>query len=120
MMKCACTSHKLHLLAGMKPLWRIELFDGIRAVFGDRVVTHFETRKAASLLAFLAYHPDRMHSREVLAEMLWPDEDVDATRDRLRQALAAIRRALEVDGANGPLTADRAEVGFSSAMVQTD
>src|SRR4051812_22672087 len=103
-------------------MWRIQLFGGIKAVSGDIVVSHFETRRAACLLAYLAIHRDRMHSREVLAEMLWPDEDMDATRDRLRQALAAIRRALEPEGAvNGSvLKADRAEVGLSADRFETD
>jgi len=54
--------------------------------------------------------------------MLWPDEDMDATRDRLRQALAAIRRALEPEGAvNGSvLKADRSEVGLTADRIETD
>src|SRR5207247_1658627 len=75
--------------------WRIELLGGLRAISETTVASHFETRKAASLLAYLACRRGRAVPRETLAEMLWPDEDVDATRDRLRQALAAIRRAIE-------------------------
>src|SRR4051812_26480697 len=103
-------------------MWRIQLFGGIQAVSGETVVSHFETRRAACLLAYLAMHRGRTHTREALAEMLWPDEDTDATRDRLRQALAAIRRALEPDGAvNGSvLKADRSEVGLAVDRFETD
>src|SRR5438105_1404695 len=103
-------------------MWHVELLGGIRAVSGSTVVTHFETRRAASLLAFLACHRDRPHPREVLAEMLWPDEDADATRDRLRQALSALRRALEPDGtaAGSVLHADRSEVSLAEDAVSTD
>src|SRR2546427_11736311 len=103
-------------------MWRIELLGGMKAVSGDLVVSHFETRKAASLLAFLAYHRDRSHPRELLAEMLWPDEDTDATRDRLRQALAAIRRVLEPTGAHSGelVVADRTDVRLTAAKIETD
>ncbi len=102
-------------------MWRIELLGGMKAVSGDLAVSHFETRKAASLLAYLAYHRDRSHPREVLAEMLWPDEDTDATRDRLRQALAAIRRTLDAAGDCGAvLVADRSDVGLIAGRVITD
>ena len=51
-------------------MWRIDLFGGVRATHGSRVISHFESRKAVSLLAYLAYHSDRTHPREVLAELL--------------------------------------------------
>ena len=70
---------------------KIELLGGLRLVRGEEVITHFETRRTAALLAFLALHPHRAHPREVLAEQLWPDEDPHATRARLRQALSVIR-----------------------------
>src|SRR5438034_10943332 len=103
-------------------MWHVELLGGLRAVSGNTAASHFETRKAASLLAYLACHRGRAQPREVLAEMLWPDEDVDATRDRLRQALAAIRRGIESDGIRkgSVLVADRAEVALSAAEVITD
>src|SRR5258708_7342816 len=103
-------------------MWRIELFGGIKAISGHTVVSHFQTRRAACLLAYLAIHRNRTHHREVLAELLWPDEDVDATRDRLRQAIAAIKRALESESAaNGfIIKADRAEVGLFEELVETD
>ncbi len=84
--------------------WRIELLGGLSAERlpspagegrGGGVVTHFETRKSAALLAYLAFYADRPHPREVLAELLWPEEDPEATRARLRQALASLRRTLE-------------------------
>jgi DNA-binding SARP family transcriptional activator len=38
----------------MSERWRIQLFGGLRAERGERVVTRFPTRKAAALLAYLA------------------------------------------------------------------
>ncbi|MEO7718851.1 MAG: BTAD domain-containing putative transcriptional regulator [Capsulimonas sp.] len=97
-------------------------------LLGDLVVpcpgganARFETRRAASLLAFLAVHRRRSHPREELIEMLWPDEDADATRIRFRQVLSTLRRTLEsacVD-ASDLLIADRVSVRLS-ADVSTD
>src|SRR5262245_14175720 len=67
----------------------VELFGRLTARLGDVTLTHFETRKTAALLALLALRPQRTHPRDELAEQLWPEEDWDATRNRLRQALAA-------------------------------
>jgi predicted ATPase/DNA-binding SARP family transcriptional activator len=106
----------------MDTRWRIELFGTLRVQCGDRTVTHFKTRKTAALLACLALSPHRTHSREELAEQLWPDEDPDATRNRFKQALSTLRRALEPDdvSAGTLLIADRAEVRLDTSRVVVD
>src|SRR5207249_12211582 len=90
--------------------WRIELFGGLRARHGDRVITRFRTQKTASLLAFLAYHRGRAHGREELIDLFWPDDDIDAGRHSLRQALTSLRHQLEPPGveAGSVLIPDRA------------
>lgn len=102
--------------------WRIELLAGLRARQIELAVTHFETRKVGSLLAYLAYYGDRAHSREVLAELLWPEEDLEATRDRFRQALSALRRVLEPPGtvSGSVLRADRSQVQLNAQAYTTD
>jgi DNA-binding SARP family transcriptional activator len=101
---------------------RIELFDGLRAYRGQEIITDFGTRKADSLLAYLALHPHQAHPRQLLAERLWPDEEYEATRDRFRQALSALRRMLEPDGTvpESVLIADRAEVRLEIDDLSTD
>src|SRR5277367_2000347 len=96
----------------MALVWRIELLGGLRAYRGQEIITDFGTRKASSLLAYLALHPNRTHPRRALAEKVWSDEDYEATRDRFRQALAALKRVLEPDETHSDsiLIADRAEV----------
>lgn len=70
------------------------------------------TRKAESLLAYLALHPGPAgHSREKLAALFWGDAPDAAARRSLRVALAGLRKAL--DGA--PFTGDRAAVGLDPA-----
>jgi len=97
----------------------------------ERVVTHFEHRRIASLLACLALHLHRPYPREVLAEQLWPGEEWDAIRNRLRQALSSLRHDLEPpDGTRSSATdeaatdsvliTNRAEVSMDPAAVTTD
>jgi DNA-binding SARP family transcriptional activator len=87
---------------------------------GEHVVSQFETRKTSTVLARLALLPNRDHPREELVELLWPDEDPDATRPRLRQALAVLRRVLEPEGVPGGsvLIADRSNVRLNSEAAQ--
>ncbi|MEY3602425.1 MAG: hypothetical protein RL169_1669, partial [Armatimonadota bacterium] len=59
------------------------------------VQQRFPTRHAAVLVAYLAYHSDRVHSRDKLAEMLWPNADFDEQRNRFRVALSQARKLLE-------------------------
>src|SRR5437868_5036616 len=83
------------------PCWRIELLGGLRASHPGRAVTRFRTQRTGALLAYLAYHLSRSQPREELVELLWPDDDPDAGRHKLRVALSALRRELEPAGVPG-------------------
>jgi predicted ATPase/DNA-binding SARP family transcriptional activator len=101
---------------------RIELFGGLRVVEKERTIARFYSRKAAALLAFLAYHRDRAHPREVLIEMLWPWASNEAGRHSLSQALSSLRRQLEPpDIPRGAvLVADRSQVQLRPGATATD
>jgi predicted ATPase/DNA-binding SARP family transcriptional activator len=58
-----------------------------------RPITGFATDKVRALLAYLALEA-RAHRREVLAELLWPEQEAAAARTSLRVALNTLRRAL--------------------------
>lgn len=81
---------------------RIELFGGLRVCQGDRVITRFRTQKTAALLAYLAYHGDRRHSREVLIDLL-----MAGGRLRRRPAQAQRRSLLPAPAARAPGRAGR-------------
>lgn len=104
------------------PQYRVELLGGLRIQTGQQGITRLESRKAGALLACLALHPGRAFPRDTLAEWLWPDEDPEATRGRLRQALTALRRVLEPDGTPPGtfLIADRSLVRLASGVLTTD
>src|SRR5690348_6099027 len=101
---------------------RIEMFGGLRIVRDAQVIARFQTQKTGALLAYLACHRDRQHPREELMELLWPDTEPTAGRNRLKQALSVLRAQLEPgDTPTGTvLRADRASVSLSAAQVTTD
>ena len=52
-------------------------------------------RKAMALLAYLSVSgPDRFHSRDALATLLWPGHDQSRARHGLRSALSALKSVL--------------------------
>lgn len=102
--------------------WRIELLGGLRAVSGNREITRFRTQKTALLLAYLACHLPRSHTREQLLDLFWPELQEEHGRHSLSMALSALRRQLEPPGvpARSMIVADRARVGLNPGAVVTD
>lgn len=99
--------------------WRVRTFGGFSVERNGVRHDRFRPQHAAALLAYLALRPDVRHSREVLAEHLWPDADPLLARQRLSTALANLRRELE---ANGPplFTGGRDSVGVHPEMLTSD
>lgn len=54
----------------------------------------FESSKARALLVYLAVESDRLHSREMLASMFWPDRPDSASLANLRHVLTSLRSTL--------------------------
>ena len=86
------------------------------------VQQRFPTRHAAVLVAYLAYHSDRVHSRDKLAEMLWPNADFDEQRNRFRVALSQARKLLEPSelDAGNVLDVTRQTVKFKRDAATSD
>src|SRR5437763_1284674 len=106
-------------------MWTIQLLGGLAVAGSQQVVTRFRTQKAASLLAYLAFHatpgaPAR--SRDSLLELLWPEADLDAGRHNLSNALSVVRRVLEPTGVapGAVVLADHSAVRLNPAAVRTD
>src|SRR5260370_26495982 len=101
---------------------RIELFGGLRVREADRLITRFQTRKTGALLAYLAFYCQRAHPRELLIDILWPEDDIDSARQKLRLALTSLRRQLEPPGVSPGtvIMAGRATVHLNPAAVTTD
>jgi DNA-binding SARP family transcriptional activator len=106
----------------MSAHWRIELLVGLRAQQDDRLITRFSTQKTGALLAYLAFYRDRVHSREVLFELFWPECIPEAGRRSLRVALSSLRHQLEPPGVpqGAVIIADRNSVRLNPVAVTTD
>jgi DNA-binding SARP family transcriptional activator len=74
------------------------LLGGLRAERGGETVTRFRSQKFGALFAYLALFPQRVHTREELADLLWPDAEPEAARTNLRTALSSLRKQLEPPG----------------------
>lgn len=62
------------------------------------MVGELDSGKSQELFSYLLLHPDRAHSREALAAMLWGDASTAQSRKYLRQALWQLQTALEPVG----------------------
>jgi DNA-binding SARP family transcriptional activator len=106
----------------MNAPWRIEMLGWLRTVQGEQHVTRFRRQKTGALLAYLAYRRQRSHPREALIELLWPECDPSAGRNRLSVALSSLRRQLEPPGvpAGAVIIADHSTVRLNPDAVTTD
>jgi predicted ATPase/DNA-binding SARP family transcriptional activator len=101
---------------------QITLFDGLSVQNGDLTLRQFQTYKTGALLAFLAFYGQRQHPREQLVNLLWPDAEPTAGRNRLTQALVWLRPRLEsVERERGTiLVSDRHTIGLLPGSIKTD
>jgi predicted ATPase/DNA-binding SARP family transcriptional activator len=102
--------------------WQIQLLGGLQAQQEDRLIARFQTKKTGLLLAYLALHQDRVHAREALAALFWPEAKPGAGTLSLRVALNSLRSQLEPP--NAPkgcvLIADQTTVQINTVGVTTD
>lgn len=98
------------------------MLGGLRVRQGERVVSRFQTQKTGALLAYLALHSGRSFPRETMAEVLWPDGDPSAIRNRLNQAISSLRRQLHPPGCEPGyvLQADHLALQVNTHTVVTD
>ncbi|MFZ1711434.1 MAG: BTAD domain-containing putative transcriptional regulator, partial [Anaerolineae bacterium] len=80
----------------------LTLFGPFQLTLDHQVIERFESNKVRALLAFLAVEHRRPHSREALAELLWPGHTIEAARGNFRRALANLRAVLNDQTAQPP------------------
>ncbi len=102
----------------MKPT-RIFLFGGLKFQSGPDITTRFRTQKTATLLAYLALHPGPQ-PREILADLLWPDDAPEAARHSLRMALSSLRTQLEKPDQPPLFESNRFALGLRADAISTD
>src|SRR3954447_26035986 len=89
---------------------RVSLLGELQAEVEDRPVTAPASRRAWSLLGWLALHPGE-HPRGAVAATFWPDVLDASARGSLRNAMWALRRALGPEGEDA-LVAGRDRIGL--------
>lgn len=63
---------------------RVALFGGLEVHWAAGAPLHLPSRKATALLAYLALSNGRVHARDKLAALLWPESTADRARASLR------------------------------------
>jgi len=110
--------------AAALPPWRLRLLGAVELLDSAGRPVRLPTRAVTLLLARLALAPGRQHAREELVDMLWPDADGEAGRNRLRQALSVLRSLLETPGpgrdAQPVLHADRRAIWLAAGALACD
>ena len=103
--------------------WRIEMFGGLRVAREGREPVELLPQQPNALLAYLALHFQRSHTREELNERLWPEEDAgEAVQRKMRRSLHLLRQRFEqppLDQAN-LLRITRQTIGLDPNLVSTD
>lgn len=74
--------------------FRLCLLGPFQALLAGKPITGFESNKTRALLAYLAAENGRPHSREFLAELLWPERPQGVALANLRHTLADLRTAI--------------------------
>ena len=76
-------------------------------------------RKAQALLAYLALNPKQRCTRDRLATLLWSDRGEEQARHSLRQAVLALRKALDDESAS-ILLSDGERLTLSPEAIEVD
>jgi predicted ATPase/DNA-binding SARP family transcriptional activator len=80
----------------------ISLFGSIKVLLDGSSVDNFRYDKVRALLAYLATLPDRVHPRDALVGLLWPDLPNETALCNLRQALVNLRSVIGDRSAQPP------------------
>jgi predicted ATPase/DNA-binding SARP family transcriptional activator len=73
----------------------LSLLGAFAASLDGKSLSGIKTDKARALLIYLIVERGRLHRRQALAGMLWPDYPEEGARANLRHALANLRQVLE-------------------------
>ncbi len=104
----------------MNPQIMLKLLGQFQLMVDGTLIAGLTSEKIQALVAYVAVEQERVHSRDFLAELLWPDRPDGVARQNLRQALSRLQRALPTAD-EPPLKITRSEVRFNgSSDAQID
>ncbi|WP_309707048.1 hypothetical protein, partial [Armatimonas sp.] len=106
--------------ATTKRVWSVLILGEVevRDAAGQRVV--FPGHYSEALFAYLCLEPGKVHTRESLAELLWPNQELTSKRTRLRQELSVLRQLFGVAEGGGALQITRTSVSIVAEAISTD
>jgi DNA-binding SARP family transcriptional activator len=73
----------------------IYMFDKLSICFDHQITLSLQPRRAAELLCYLLLYRNRLHEREKLATLLWPESDPVQSRRYLRQTLWELQAGMK-------------------------
>jgi predicted ATPase/DNA-binding SARP family transcriptional activator len=93
----------------------LNFFDSFQTTLDGKSLSGFRSAKVQGLLAYIALTNPQIHSREVLAALLWPEEPDSVAKKNLRQSLYQLRQVLNetVDQEGAHLLVTRSTVQFN-------
>jgi len=98
----------------------ITLFGPFRVRQGGEEINTFKSNKVRGLLAYLAVEAQRLHRRDSLAALLWPDWPDKQARKNLRYALSNLRSAIgdrEAEPAYLNITRETIQFNYNSDQI---
>ncbi|MFK7801052.1 MAG: tetratricopeptide repeat protein [Anaerolineae bacterium] len=95
----------------------LRLLGGFSVTFKGKSDLRFRSDKGRALLAYLAAEPNRPHSRESLATLLWGACETTTAKTYLRTELSNLRKLLNQHPA---IEVSRQTVAFKSDLASTD
>ncbi len=101
------------------PRVTLSLFGPIQCVVAGEPISQFAYDKVQALLVYLATESARPHRREMLAGLLWPNQDEPAARHSLNQALWNLRQTVGDRASTDPvLRSSRETIQFNPEAVR--
>lgn len=101
----------------------ISLFGKLKIRANDQLPIQLESRRVEELLGYLLLYRDRLHDREKLATLLWPDAAPAQSKRNLRQTLWQLQSGLNHTTCHPTgqpciqlLRVEHAHIGMNSAM----
>ncbi|MFN8465634.1 MAG: tetratricopeptide repeat protein [Caldilineaceae bacterium] len=98
--------------------FRLYLLGPFQALLAGQPITGFESNKTRALLAYLATENSLPHTREFMAELLWPERPQGVALANLRHTLANLRTAIaDHDAAQPCLLVSHQTLQFDPACL---
>jgi predicted ATPase/DNA-binding SARP family transcriptional activator len=98
----------------------LSFFGGYKAEYDGMPLRAFESDKARLLLAYLAVENNRLHRRENLAGLFWPEKPESKARHSLSQAISSLNKKIQSQSGMPLLEITPQEIRFRAGNAWLD